>query len=178
MTNQISLIRKINQYDMMIVLYKQVSQLVQGLISWYIPSIIILNHRRDLFHSSFPLSLTFGRQGTGATSSRATQTRQPTARSWRCRPPSLAPNGVVVSRSARSPSSLGAIGKKNTRDPVLVKSQRVNEINETTIGKLVYQYATYLLPWYPGFQAGAARIGSITASRTQASSQTLGVASH
>ena len=35
-----------------------------------------------------------------------------TARSWRCRPPSLAPNSVLVSRSARSPSSLGAIGKK------------------------------------------------------------------
>ena len=38
-----------------------------------------------------------------------------------------------MSRSARSPSSLCAIGKKNTRDPVLVKSQRVNEINESTI---------------------------------------------
>ena len=56
------------------------------------------------------------------------------ARSWRCRPPSLAPNSVLVSRSARSPSSLGAIGKKNTRDPILVvKSQRVNEFNESTI---------------------------------------------
>ena len=56
-----------------------------------------------------------------------------TARSWRCRPPSLAPNSVLVSRSARSPSSLGAIGEKNTRDPILVKSQRVNEFNESTI---------------------------------------------
>ena len=56
-----------------------------------------------------------------------------TARSWRCRPPSLAPNSVLVSRSARSLSSLGAIGEKNTRDPILVKSQRVNEINESTI---------------------------------------------
>ena len=37
------------------------------------------------------------------------------ARSWRCRPPSLAPNSVLVSR------------------PVLVNSQRVNEINESTI---------------------------------------------
>ena len=35
---------------------------------------------------------------------------------------------------------LGAIGKKNTRDPVLVKSQRVNAINESTndIGRMVY----------------------------------------
>ena len=55
------------------------------------------------------------------------------ARSWRCRPPSLAPNSVLVSRSARSLSSLGAIGEKNTRDPILVNSQRVNEINESTI---------------------------------------------
>ena len=54
------------------------------------------------------------------------------ARSWRCRPPSLAPNSVLVSRSARSPSSRGAIGGKKHPRP-LVLSQRVNEINESTI---------------------------------------------
>ena len=59
------------------------------------------------------------------------------ARSWRCRPPSLAPNSVLVSRSARSPSSRGAIGEKKHPRP-LVLSQRVNEINESTIGQVVY----------------------------------------
>ena len=59
------------------------------------------------------------------------------ARSWRCRPPSLAPNSVLVSRSARSPSSRGAIGGKKHPRP-LVLSQRVNEINESTIGQVVY----------------------------------------
>jgi len=59
-----------------------------------------------------------------------------TARSWRCRPPSLAPNSVLVSRSARSPSCLGLTRRhreEKTRDPILVKSQRVSEINESTI---------------------------------------------
>ena len=55
------------------------------------------------------------------------------ARSWWWCLPCLAPDSVLVSRSPRSPSSLGAIRNKNTRDPILVKSQRVNEINESTI---------------------------------------------
>ena len=54
--------------------------------------------------------------------------------------------------------------EKNTRDPILVKSQRVNEINESTIWRIVYiiraRYSTvnngtYMsLYMYSGFQAG------------------------
>ena len=51
------------------------------------------------------------------------------------RPPSLAPSSIFASGQARrhDGACLGAIGEKNTRDPILVKSQRVNEINESTI---------------------------------------------
>ena len=43
-------------------------------------------------------------RNSGATSFRATQTRQHQCALRRCRPPSLAPNSVLVSRSARLPS--------------------------------------------------------------------------
>ena len=51
------------------------------------------------------------------------------------RPPSLAPSSIFASEAAKRARRhdgawLGAIGEKNTRDPVLVNSQRVNEINE------------------------------------------------
>ena len=67
--------------------------------------------------------------------------------------PMRAPDDVVLhlwrrtahwwaAQRARRPDGawLGAIGKKITRDPILVKSQWVNEINESTndIGKVVY----------------------------------------
>ena len=72
-----------------------------------------------------------------------------TARSWRCRPPSLAPNSVLVSRSARSPSSLGATGKKHARDPILLARSAYLYLKtygnlpadqNLTIGQVVYYY--------------------------------------
>ena len=90
-----------------------------------------------------PISLTFGRQGGyhrfSNTDTRFAPNKQAQRRivrrklvnvdvrfRWWC-PPSLAPKSVFVSRQARSPSSLGAIGKKSTRDPVLVKIKSTSQ---------------------------------------------------
>jgi len=73
-----------------------------------------------------------------ATSHRATQTRQ-----HQCA--LLTMSSSIFGAEQRISEPLSALAvltgrhrKKNTRDPILVKSQRVNEINESTIGTMVY----------------------------------------